>query len=112
MEDRGSRLTYYLATGLSCRGNLQASGVMHIEGVFEGSIIGEGVLIIGGSAETKSDVEVDTVIIAGSFTGKLISRKKVSILHGATVRGTVQAPICDVEHGATIHAEMSITRAE
>lgn len=112
MESNHDSLTYYLARGLSCRGHLHASGVMHIDGVFEGSIKGEGVLIVGHDAEIKSDIEVDTVIIAGSVKGTILSRNKVSILYSATVHGIVNAPLCDVEYGARIFAQMNIKRAE
>lgn len=110
MENTYDRLTYYLARGLSCQAHLEASGVMHIEGVFEGSIKGEGVLIIGQYSEMKSDVEVDTVIIAGSFEGNITSRKKVSVLQSATVHGTVSTPLFDVEYGAYISAQITVKR--
>lgn len=85
---------------------------MHIDGIFEGSVKGSGVLIIGHDSEMKSNVEVDTVVIAGSFSGDIVSRKKVSILHSATVHGTVKAPCCDVEYGARIYAQISIKSAK
>ena len=103
-----SRLTYYLAKGLTCKAELTASGIMHIEGNFHGTIRGAGVVIAGHHSVMDSTIEVDTVIVAGSFKGNIIAREKISILHCATVQGTVKSPVCDVEHGAKIRASMSI----
>lgn len=108
MRNTGSNLTYYLAHGLSCRADIQASGVMHIDGVFRGTIKGHGVVIAGHHSVVEGDIEVDTVVLAGSFSGTIVSHEKICVLHCATVRGTIRAPICDVEHGARIHARMSI----
>lgn len=110
MENSHDRLTYYLARGLSCSADLNASGVMHIEGVFKGSIKGDGVLIIGRHSEMECNVEVNKVVIAGSFKGNIVSRRKVSILHSANVHGTIKAPLCDVEHGAHINAQLNIKK--
>ena len=83
---------------------------MHIEGTFYGNITGD-ILITGrDSVLIDSTVEAHTVIIAGHFSGNISVHSKISILHCANVRGTIVAPLCDVEHGAKIHAHMKIKK--
>ncbi len=89
-----------LDRGCQFEGKLTFEGSVQINGKFRGEIFSEGTLIIGDSAEIEGKIEIDTVIISGSFTGSIVAKRKIEIHPPALVHGDIITPALVVQEGA------------
>lgn len=63
---------------------------LKINGRFEGEIISSGFLYIDSDAVVKADIEVGSIIIAGTVRGNVIASSHVEMLSGGQVYGNIR----------------------
>jgi len=63
---------------------------LKINGRFEGEIISSGFLYIDTDAVVKADIEVGSIIIAGTVRGNVIASNHVEMLSGGQVYGNIR----------------------
>lgn len=89
-----------LGRGTRFRGTLTFEGRVRIDGVLEGEIFGDGVLVIGEGAEVHAAVEVDTLIVrGGTLRGNVMARQLIEIHSEGAVYGDIRAPEIDIAKG-------------
>ena len=118
-----------LASDLTILGNVRSSGDIQVEGVVEGDIRAQ-VLIVGESATVKGEVVAEEVIVHGRVAGRLrglkvrlsasarcegdIIHKTIAIEAGAFFEGTVQRqddPIGKAKEPARLASPTEVTTA-
>ncbi|MBF0493268.1 MAG: polymer-forming cytoskeletal protein [Deltaproteobacteria bacterium] len=97
-----------LDRGCQFEGKLTFEGSVQINGKFRGEIFSEGTLIIGDSAEIEGKIEIDTVLISGSFVGSIVAKRKIEIHPPATVHGDIITPALVVQEGAVYEGNCSM----
>lgn len=88
-------------------GELNFTGKARIDGVIEGNIKGEH-LILSGSAKVRGDLELISLICHGSVEGN-IQAQEVTVHTSANLQGNLAAENLTVEPGAKLSGEISAT---
>ncbi|HKQ59590.1 MAG TPA: polymer-forming cytoskeletal protein [Candidatus Eisenbacteria bacterium] len=88
-----------LGTGANFRGTLMVSGVLRIDGEFEGDILHCDRLEIGEHGVMRSDVEVQEALIQGRVFGNVRAHGKLEMKAGARVEGDIAAMTVIIEPG-------------
>src|SRR6266542_1019152 len=83
-----------LGRGVRLEGKLTFSGTVRIDATFQGSIVTDGVLVVGEDAKVDADITCGTVAIEGEVNGDVVARAS------ARLRGDVESPSLAVERGA------------
>jgi cytoskeletal protein CcmA (bactofilin family) len=95
-----------LSSDLTIHGNVRTSGDVQIEGIVEGDIHAQ-VLIVGESATVKGEVIADEVVVHGRVIGRLRGLK-VRLSSSARCEGDIVHKTIAIESGA--HFEGSVQR--
>lgn len=103
-----SRVTSILGEGTSWKGEISGSGGIRIEGLYEGSIDLDGMIIIDQKGRVESDlIKADTVIVAGAVRSN-IHAKKVEIRSTGRVWGDVTTVKFSTEEGAYLRGKIQM----
>ena len=92
--------TTVLGVGANFRGTLMVTGVLRIDGEFEGDILNCERLEIGEHGIMRSDVEVKDALVLGRVVGNIRALDRLEIKAGARVEGDVTAMSVIIEPGA------------
>jgi cytoskeletal protein CcmA (bactofilin family) len=92
-----------LSKSLKIRGDLVSSGMIEIEGIVDGNISSNSI-ILREDAEVEGEMIAESVIIKGSFRGN-IRAKNINISSKAKVFGAIEYVCLAVEDGASIEGQ-------
>jgi cytoskeletal protein CcmA (bactofilin family) len=102
------RVTSILGEGTSWKGEISGRGGIRIEGLFEGKIDLEGIIIIDQKGRVESDlITADTVIIGGSVRSD-IKAHRVEIRSTGKVWGNVTTVRFSTEEGAYLRGKIQM----
>ncbi len=100
------RVTSVLGQGINWQGNLRGSGGVRIEGLFEGQIALQGLVVIGETGRVTCDnLRANNVIVAGSVRGN-ITAEKLEIRSTGRVWGDVVTAAFTTEEGAFLRGQI------
>lgn len=103
-----SRVTSILGEGTSWKGEITGKGGFRIEGLFEGKIDLDGLIIVGRTGRIESElIKADTVIIGGSVRSD-IDANRVEIRSTGKVWGDVKAVRFTTEEGAYLRGKIQM----
>ena len=92
--------TTVLGVGANFRGTMMVTGVLRIDGEFEGDILNCERLEIGEHGVMRSDVEVKEALVLGRVFGNIRALGRLEMKAGARVEGDVTAMSVVIEPGA------------
>jgi cytoskeletal protein CcmA (bactofilin family) len=102
------RVTSILGEDTSWRGEISGRGGIRIEGLFEGKIDLEGLIIVDQKGRVESDlITADTVIVAGAVRSN-IKAKRVEIRSTGKVWGDVTTVLFSTEEGAYLRGKIQM----
>ena len=102
------RVTSVLGTGINWTGKLSGKGGVRIEGIFEGQIAINGLVVVGETGKvTCEDVRANTVIVAGAVNGG-ITAEKLEIRSTGRVWGNVTVTAFSTEEGAFLRGQVTM----
>ena len=105
------RVTSILGENTSWKGELTGKGGIRIEGLFEGKINLDGLIIVDQKGRVESDViTADTVIVGGSVRSD-IQAKRVEIRSTGRVWGDVTTVRFSTEEGAYLRGTIQMEEA-
>ncbi len=105
------RVTSILGENTSWKGELTGRGGIRIEGLFEGKISLDGLIIVDQKGRVESDViTADTVIVGGSVRSD-IQATRVEIRSTGRVWGDVTAVRFSTEEGAYLRGTIQMEEA-
>lgn len=88
-----------LEKGCEFEGKLVFEGTLRIGGIFRGEIHTNDILIIGEGAKVHAQIEAGTVIINGEVLGDVTARNRVEIHRPAIFKGNISTPSLTVDEG-------------
>jgi cytoskeletal protein CcmA (bactofilin family) len=88
-----------IGVGSSFRGTLMVSGLLRIEGEFEGDILNCERLEIGEHGVMRADIEVRDALVLGRVQGNIRALGVLEMKAGARVEGDVAAMSVTMEPG-------------
>jgi cytoskeletal protein CcmA (bactofilin family) len=89
-----------LGRGVRLEGTLKFSGTVRVDATFQGSIITDGVLVVGEGAKVDAKITCGTVTIEGEVNGDVVATTAVELRPTARLRGDVETPSLSIERGA------------
>lgn len=102
------RVTSILGEGTSWKGEITGKGGIRIEGLFEGKIDLEGLIIVGRTGRVESDlIKADTVIVGGAVRSD-IEANRVEIRTTGKVWGDVKTASFTTEEGAYLRGKIQM----
>jgi len=92
-----------LGIGTRFDGILSFEGTLRIDGELAGSVYAtEGALFVGPQARVRARVEVAELVLAGALVGDVIAHRRVELLPGAELEGSVTSPLLAIADGGRI----------
>jgi len=102
------RVTSILGEGTSWKGEITGKGGIRIEGLFEGKIDLNGLIIVSRAGRLESElIKADTVIIGGSVRSD-IEANRVEIRSTGKVWGDVKTASFTTEEGAYLRGKIQM----
>jgi cytoskeletal protein CcmA (bactofilin family) len=106
----GAAATSLIARGLTIRGDVHFSGILHLDGVVEGSIhadaSGDGVLTISETGRVTGRIEVPHAVINGGVTGDIHVAERLELATLARIDGDVHYQVLEMAAGAQVNGKM------
>ncbi|MEA1972936.1 MAG: polymer-forming cytoskeletal protein [Candidatus Cloacimonadota bacterium] len=91
-------------------GDLELKNGIRIDGLIDGKIRTNGLLIIGKSGKAIADIEAEECIVSGTVCGNLNISKTLELNKTAVIEGDITAKILKVEIGATFDGTCSMAK--
>jgi cytoskeletal protein CcmA (bactofilin family) len=90
-------------------GTIEFKGTVRLDGKVKGKIVSnDGTVIIGDKATVEAEIDVETVIIKGSVTGKVQARNRIEAYPPARILGELQAPTISIDSGVVFNGSCSM----
>jgi cytoskeletal protein CcmA (bactofilin family) len=100
MQDHEPVIHALLGAGTRYQGKLFFEGRARIDGVFEGEVFSDGVLIIGEEATIKGAIRVHTLIVrGGKIEGDIHATELVELHAPAQIRGDIRTQALFMDKG-------------
>ncbi len=103
----GGVISSIISKDMRVTGELSFKGKARIDGVVEGNVKGEH-LVLSESARIHGDIELVTLICHGSIEGN-VKAQQVTAHSTASLHGNLAAASLTVEPGAKLNGEISAT---
>lgn len=102
------RVDSVLGPGIIWQGQISGVGGVRIEGVFDGEISLQGLVVVGeGGRVTCEHIRAVTVVVAGSVKGDITARK-VEITRNGRIWGDVVTTSFSTEEGAFLRGKITM----
>ena len=105
----GSRTSTRLGSSLQIRGEITGTEDLQIDGIVEGPIFLQGhELIVGATAQLKSEIHAGDVVVRGMVAGNVDSRGRVEITKEGSITGDIACARISIEDGAHFKGSIEI----
>lgn len=102
-----------LGRGTEFEGKLAFEGRVRIDGKLTGQIAGNGLLILGPSAEIHADIEVETLIVrGGAIWGQVRAQRLVELYAPAQVHGDIETAQLYLDKGVAFEGRCTMPQAK
>lgn len=88
--------------GARFEGVVAFRGFARVDGAVTGSVVGRGRLVISETARVRAEIDVDELVVAGSFEGQAWARRRIELLPTAKVCGELRSPRLSVADGSRV----------
>jgi cytoskeletal protein CcmA (bactofilin family) len=105
-------VTGFLGSQTEFEGKLCFSGVVHLDGVFQGEIISRGTLVVGSDSVVNAQIHSNILKIAGEVRGDLTATEKIELYPPAKVYGNIRTPSLVVEEGVIFEGTCSMSSSQ
>ena len=104
------RISTSLGKETTFSGTMRFEKSLKIEGRFQGRIVSEGALYVEQGAEVDADIEVGSVVIAGTVRGNVIARERVELLGTARLYGDVKTSKLKIADGVVFEGKCEMIK--
>jgi cytoskeletal protein CcmA (bactofilin family) len=110
-QSESSEWTGFLEKGVRLEGKLETTGTLRIDSAMKGTLVSEGVLILGEHAQVEGEIVGNRVMIFGRFTGTIRATGRVEIHPKAIVSAEVHTPCLVIEPGSVFDGECHMPKS-
>jgi cytoskeletal protein CcmA (bactofilin family) len=114
-SNSSSKLDTLLGKNTSINGDVKFSGVLVLDGIVTGSLLGsnkDGVLTINESGRVEGKIEVANIIINGTVKGDIIATGKIEVASKASIEGNIYYQNIEMEAGSKINGQLIYQEGE
>jgi len=105
---QGADLGLLLPEGYQSEGPLTSSGSVCLEGLHEGDVAVDGILIITEKGSLRGNLSAKSVFCKGNLVGDVAAASKVRIYPSGMVIGNIGAPAVLIESGAMFKGQCQL----
>jgi len=102
-ETAGAEGISIIAHGMRVIGDLEAPGIIRVEGTVEGAVRSGRQVLIGRLGVVKGDVHARDVVVGGRIEGNLVGVERVEIQGTSLVAGDIETRTIVVLEGGRIN---------
>jgi cytoskeletal protein CcmA (bactofilin family) len=92
-----------IGAGMTVRGDLDANGVVKIEGTVDGNVRAAAQVLVAKGGSVQGDVDTTEAVVGGTVSGAIRARDRVEIQSGASVYGDITTRRIAVAEGGTLN---------
>lgn len=109
-DDTAGELNGFVDAGSRLSGELRFDTSFRVEGRLEGTVVSDGVLVIGEGGEVDGEVRVGEVYVAGTLRGTIKAGRKVQLCSTGRLLADLETPSLAIEDGAVFEGRCSMNR--
>lgn len=107
------RTSARLGSSVHVKGEISGAEDLQIDGIVEGPIFLQGhELIVGATAQLKSEIQAGGVVVRGKVVGNVNSRGRVEITKDSSVAGDIACARISIDDGAHFKGRIEIDPAK
>ena len=102
--------TSLISHGTIIRGDVRFTGMLHVEGRIEGTVLGEGanaVLTLSEHGQVHGEVRVPHAMINGQVHGDIFASERLELATQARITGDVRYNSLEMAAGAQVNGRMT-----
>jgi cytoskeletal protein CcmA (bactofilin family) len=92
-----------IGAGMTVRGDLDAKGVVKIEGTVDGNVRAGSQVLVAKGGSVQGDIDTTEAVVGGTVSGAVRARDRVEIQSGASVHGDITTRRIAVAEGGTLN---------
>jgi len=100
-----------IGAGMTVRGDLDANGVVKIEGTVDGNVRAAAQVLVAKGGSVQGDVDTTEAVVGGIVSGAIRARERVEIQSGASVHGDITTRRIAVAEGGTLNGLIRMDEA-
>lgn len=104
------KLTAFVDEGSQIEGKYTFTGIVLLNGKFQGEIASPDTLIIGERGVVNAIVRAGTLVVNGELVGNVYASERVELSGRARVTGDLQSPIVVLEEGVMFEGHCTMPR--
>jgi cytoskeletal protein CcmA (bactofilin family) len=112
IAENRSDVIAFVGKGVEFKGTITYNGTVRIDGLLEGEIHTEGILLVGEDAVITAKVSAGTIISKGRITGDVVAAERMKLLAPAVINGSVKTPVLSMEEGVVLNGTCAMAPAE
>jgi cytoskeletal protein CcmA (bactofilin family) len=101
-----------IGKGTEIKGNINASGVLRIDGKIEGGVKTVGDLIVGDTGVVSADISARHITVAGEVRGNITAQGKLELTNTAKVFGDVKVQQLNISDGALFDGKCEMKKED
>lgn len=105
-------VTGFLGSQTEFTGKLSFSGVVHLDGSFQGEIISRGTLVVGSESVIDAQIHSNVLKVAGEVHGDLTATERIELYPPAKVYGNIRTPSLVIEEGVIFEGTCSMSSVQ
>jgi|SRR5690554_1068625 len=108
-QNNQKQLDTLLGQNTRLKGDITFSGMMHLDGHVEGSIIAENdndTLTISENGGVKGTIKAGNLVINGSIDGDVTASGKIEVLSQARISGNIYYINIEMEAGSQVNGQL------
>lgn len=102
--------TTIIGSGANFNGTLNSSGIIRIDGNFEGELNIDGNVIVGESGRIKGNIKASKITIAGTVDGNIHCSDTLELMASGKLYGDMEVKGVNIEDGAIFDGKCTMIR--
>ena len=103
-------ISAFVGKGVEFKGTISYSGTVRIDGMLDGEIHTDGVLLIGEEAVIQAKVTAGMIVCKGKITGDVVAKERVKLRAPAVFNGSMKSPVLSMEDGVLFNGGLEMSQ--
>ncbi len=101
-----------VGAGMRITGELEADGIVRIEGTVEGSVRSVGQVLISESGVVNGDVHTREAVVGGKVHGGIYAQQRVEVQSDSLIDGDIVTPQIVVQEGGKVNGHIRMAKPD
>ncbi len=101
-----------VGAGMRITGELEADGIVRIEGTVEGSVRSVGQVLVSESGVVNGDVHTREAVVGGKVHGGIYAQQRVEVQSDSLIDGDIVTPQIVVQEGGKVNGHIRMAKPD